>query len=103
MPKNPPWWDTVDPNWKAISKRLPPWRQHFFSAEGDEDRTLHVYDGPQLRWYIPPGDTVFEHGTARPVAHIDERGVVYNQATMVCWIQDNCMNHISGRQFHITV
>jgi hypothetical protein len=99
IPKNPPWWDTTDLNWRATLKQLPPWREKF----GEEERTLHVYDGPQLRWYIPPGNVVFEHGTARPVAHVDERGVVYAGGAMLCWIQDNCMNHVSGRQFHIAV
>jgi hypothetical protein len=96
MPKNPPWWDNIEPNWKATLQRVPPWRQQFFSAEGDETRTLHVYDGPQLRWYIPPGDTVFEHGTGRPVANI-------NEAAALCWIDGNHMHHASGKAFCITV
>jgi hypothetical protein len=99
MPKNPPWWSTLEPDWRAAKKRTPPWREKF----GEEERTLHVFDGCELRWYIPPGDTIFEHGTGLPVANINEEGVVYADGAMLCWIRDDCMNHISGRQFQITV
>jgi hypothetical protein len=99
MPKTPHFLMDADPNWKATLKRVPPWREKF----GEEERTLHVYDEGQLRWYIPPGNTIFEHGSGRPVANINEKGVVYRGGAALCWIDGEHMHHTLGKAFYITI